>query len=167
MFLLDTNVFITAKNKYYGPDFAPGFWEWIADEYQGRGISTISAVRAELLAQDDELSDWARTMPEGFWLEEDERDGNSLRAVSRWAMSENQRFFPYARAEFLAKADYRLVAMALSRDHVVVTHEVPAPDSKKSIKIPDACRHFGVECRDPFEVFRELGLLLVRPSREV
>lgn len=28
-YLLDANVFIEAKNAYYGFDFCPGFWEWL------------------------------------------------------------------------------------------------------------------------------------------
>jgi hypothetical protein len=28
-YLLDANVFIEAKNRYYGLDFAPGFWDWL------------------------------------------------------------------------------------------------------------------------------------------
>ncbi len=68
MFLLDANVFITAKNTYYGTDFAPGFWEWLAAEYRVVGIRSVTAVRDELLAQEDELSDWARRLPDDFWL---------------------------------------------------------------------------------------------------
>lgn len=29
MFLLDANVFIEAKNRYYGFDICPGFWRWL------------------------------------------------------------------------------------------------------------------------------------------
>ena len=28
-YLLDTNVFIQAKNLHYGMDFCPAFWEWL------------------------------------------------------------------------------------------------------------------------------------------
>ena len=28
-YLLDTNIFIESKNRYYGFDIAPGFWEWL------------------------------------------------------------------------------------------------------------------------------------------
>jgi hypothetical protein len=28
-YLLDTNVFIEAKNRHYGFDFCPAFWDWI------------------------------------------------------------------------------------------------------------------------------------------
>jgi hypothetical protein len=29
-YLLDSNVFIQAKNLHYGFDFCPAFWDWIA-----------------------------------------------------------------------------------------------------------------------------------------
>ena len=28
-YLLDANVFISAKNLHYGLDFCPAFWEWL------------------------------------------------------------------------------------------------------------------------------------------
>ncbi len=28
-YLLDTNVFIQAKNLHYGFDFCPAFWDWL------------------------------------------------------------------------------------------------------------------------------------------
>jgi len=28
-YLLDSDVFIRAKNDHYGFDFCPGFWEWL------------------------------------------------------------------------------------------------------------------------------------------
>lgn len=70
-----------------------------------------------------------------------------------------------ARTDFLAKADDRLVAAAAAGKHVVVTHEVPAPEAKRVVKIPDACAAFAVESREPFRLFGELGLQLVRPPR--
>ncbi|MBF0147506.1 MAG: DUF4411 family protein [Magnetococcales bacterium] len=30
-YLLDSNVFIEAKNRYYAFDICPGFWEWMND----------------------------------------------------------------------------------------------------------------------------------------
>ncbi|MCC6270439.1 MAG: DUF4411 family protein [Microbacteriaceae bacterium] len=163
MYLLDANVFITAKNNYYGVDFVPGFWEWIAEEYLVNDLRSIAAVRDELLAQEDALTAWAREMPQDFWLEELETDVSSLRAIASWTMTGDPRFMQQARTDFLATADYRLVAQAHAGGHVVVTHEAPQPGGKKRIKIPDVCAEFDVEQREPFELFRELGLHLIRP----
>lgn len=163
MYLLDANVFITAKNRYYGIDFAPGFWSWIEQEYANNGLRSIMAVRTELFAQEDDLAEWAHRMPGDFWLEELETDIPSLRDIATWAMTGDPRFYQHARTDFLATADYRLVAQAHGGQHIVVTHEVPQPEGKKKIKIPDVCVAFGVDQREPFELFQELGLKLVRP----
>ena len=31
-YLLDTNVFIQAKQLYYAPDFCPAFWDWLVQQ---------------------------------------------------------------------------------------------------------------------------------------
>ncbi len=43
-YLLDANVFMTAKNLHYGFDFCPAFWEWIVREHQAGnvGLSPVS-----------------------------------------------------------------------------------------------------------------------------
>lgn len=165
MFLLDTNVFITAKNAYYGTDFAPGFWEWIAEDYSANDLRSIAAIRDELLVQEDTLTAWARRMPEDFWLDEEDADVPSLRTIAAWTMTGDPRFAQQARTDFLATADYRLVAQAHAGGHVIVTHEVPQPEGKKRVKIPDACAAFSIGQREPFGLFRELGLKLVQPRR--
>jgi Domain of unknown function (DUF4411) len=166
MYLLDTNVFITAKNTYYGTDFAPGFWDWISQDFAANELRSTAAVYDELLAQDDELTAWARRMPDEFWLDETDEDVPSLREIATWAMGGEPRFNQQARTDFLATADYRLVAQAHSGGHVVVTHEVPQPEGKKKIKIPDVCAAYAVDQREPFGLFRELGLKLVRPPQD-
>ena len=82
MYLLDTNVFITAKNTYYGTDFFAGFWNWIEQEYPATGLRSTAAVRQELEAQEDSLTAWARRMPDEFWLDETESDIPSLRKIA-------------------------------------------------------------------------------------
>lgn len=59
MFLLHSNVFIEAKNRYYAFDLAPFFWEWL-DELCEQEVRTITNIRDELLDGSDELADWMR-----------------------------------------------------------------------------------------------------------
>lgn len=48
MFLLDANVLIEAKNRYYAFDIAPGFWRWLENAHS-RGVAcSIERVREEL-----------------------------------------------------------------------------------------------------------------------
>ena len=59
-YLLDTNVFIEAKNSHYGFDFCPAFWDWL-DAANTKGlVFSIEKVRDELIAGDDELAEWAK-----------------------------------------------------------------------------------------------------------
>lgn len=59
-YLLDANVFISAKNLHYGFDFCPAFWDWLVRENKAGKVYSIERVGDELLAGADELADWAR-----------------------------------------------------------------------------------------------------------
>ena len=75
--------------------------------------------------------------------------------MSQWAAGA-----PYsqgAAATFLQAGDYFLVAQALSLGYTVVTQEKSEPNSKKRIKIPDACLAVGVPCITPFVMLRNEG----------
>lgn len=47
-YLLDANVFIQAKNLYYGLDFCPGFWDWLAVENEAGQVFSIEKVGERL-----------------------------------------------------------------------------------------------------------------------
>ncbi len=150
-YLLDTNVFIEAKNRYYGLDFCPAFWEWI-DQAHGAGVVfSIDKVAGELRGGDDELAAWARERTAAFFLEADASLLPSLRVVSKWATAAG--YEPAAITTFLQDADYYLVAQAHANRHVVVTHEVISSSLKK-IKIPDACLGVGVRSVTAFGMLR-------------
>jgi hypothetical protein len=56
-YLLDTNVFLQAKNLHYGYDFCPGFWDWPKTENVKGNVFSIEKVKDELV--DDDASLWA------------------------------------------------------------------------------------------------------------
>ena len=58
-YLLDTNVFIQARNLHYGFDFCPAFWDWLIEQNAAGVVASIDKVADELAAGDDDLSDWA------------------------------------------------------------------------------------------------------------
>jgi hypothetical protein len=161
MYLFDANPFIEAKNTYYPFEVAPGYWEWIEREHHAGRIASVPAVRDELLRQDDELADWAKALPPSFWIEESGETLPALRTLSIWTMDASHQYMPAARSQFLAVADYRLVAEALAGGHAVVTREQPAPRSKNRILIPDACDAHGVQWISPFSLYTSLGMRLV------
>lgn len=150
-YLLDSNIFIQAKNLHYGFDFCPAFWEWlIAQNVTGR-VASIDKVGDELQAGGDDLSDWATARGRTFFLTPDDTVVPALGSVSAWATG--QTYEAAAIATFLQVADYWLVAHALAHDFVVVTHEVPS-DSTRKIKIPNACIGLSLTCISPYEMLR-------------
>jgi len=150
-YLLDANVFIEAKNRYYGFDICPGFREWLLADPPGERLASIKGVADELLAGTDELATWVKANSDAVFLEPDEAVVAAMPAVTGWAGS--QAYTQEAVAGFLSKADFGLVAHALAHGRTVVTHEVPSTSQNK-IKIPDACQGLGVPWLSPFAMLR-------------
>jgi hypothetical protein len=151
-YLLDANVFIQAKNRHYGFDFCPAFWDWLTASHAAGLVFSIARVRHEIDAGDDDLAEWAGRQAHGFFLEPDPEMVPALGRVSAWATGRD--YEQAGIATFLNAADYYLVGQALAHSHTVVTAEI-ASGSKKRIKIPDACIAVGVRCVTPFVMLRE------------
>ncbi len=66
-YLLDSNVFIQAKNLHYGFDFCPAFWDWMIRLNADGRVASIEKVGDELQAGDDLLAEWAGERGEGFF----------------------------------------------------------------------------------------------------
>jgi len=150
-YLLDSDVFIQAKNLHYGLDFCPAFWDWLVASNTSGLVFSIEKVGDEIEAVADELADWSAARGDSFFLKPDSAILPALATVSSWAAGQN--YESAAVSTFLQKADFYLVAHALAHGHVVVTHEVAAASTKK-IKIPNACIGLGVKPMSPFEMLR-------------
>lgn len=161
MYLLDSNVFIEAKNRYFGFDICPGFWDWLSERHATATVFSVDAVRAELLRGNDQLADWVGALPRTFFLSPDAVSAPYLAELSRWANDPQQRFLPNAISDFLRSADFLLIGQARQLGFTVVTQERPDPYARKRIVIPVACRYLGVDFIDPFELMRREGLRLV------
>lgn len=61
-FLLDSDVFIAAKNAYYAFDICPGFWKGILLAHAQARVRSIDRVRNELLSgrKEEDLVQWVR-----------------------------------------------------------------------------------------------------------
>jgi hypothetical protein len=77
----------------------------------------------------------------------------------------SQGYEPTAVNTFLQVADYYLVAQAHAGGHTVVSHEVPS-DSKKKIKIPNACMGMEIKFMSPYAMLRrERARFVLEPER--
>ncbi|WP_309132620.1 DUF4411 family protein [Brevibacterium sp.] len=152
MYLLDANVLIEAKNRYYSFETAPGFWDWLELMHQKSGACSIDAVFEELTVGDDELAHWAR-QHQDFFREVDRHATRHFAELTGWAVS--QSYTDAALAGFTGNnADYLLVAHARGHDFTVVTHERSKPLARKRVLIPDACQAMNVKTLDTFEMLR-------------
>lgn len=156
-YLLDTNVFIEAKNRYYGFDIVPSFWEWLDRRQSSHEIASILPVYDELAQGNDDLSDWVKARKaSGWWLDvADQEIQESYGEIVTWVMS--QGFTQAAKDEFLTGADPWLIAKARALGVKVVTHEQLDLNAKRKVFIPVVCKHFGVAYLDTFELIRSFG----------
>ena len=150
-YLLDANIFIQAKNSYYGFSFCPAFWEWLIVQNSAHSVFSVSQVGIEIKRGEDELSEWSSNLGKGFFLVPDVEVIERLSELSLWATKQD--FKESAVAEFFKSADYYLIAHALAHNDIVVTHEVGS-NSKKRIKIPTVCQELNVQFLNPFEMLR-------------
>lgn len=151
-YLLDTNVFIAARNLHYGLDFCPAFWDWLIRENQAGRVFSISRVGDELTGGDDELSAWATDRGEGFFVQPDAATLPALGEIAQWVNQQPQ-YTQAAKNTFLQVADYYLVAQAMAGKHTVITHEKPE-NSRTTVKIPNVCLAVNVRYLNPFEMLR-------------
>ncbi len=86
MYLVDANVLIEAKNRYYAFDIAPGFWAWLDRAHDQSLACSIDAVRDELLDGNDELADWARANC-AFFRPIDQGTTRHFGELTAWARS--------------------------------------------------------------------------------
>lgn len=153
-YLLDTNIFIEAKRRYYGMDICPGFWEWL-DQAQTRGIvASVTPVCDELRDGNDELAEWAKGRSHTGWFfsVDDATTQQHYAEIVRYV--HGLPFTQAARDEFLRVADPWLIAKARAINATVVTHEAFDPYIRRKILIPNVCRNFGLTCLDTFDLLR-------------
>ena len=158
-FVLDANVLIDAHRRYYSFDIAPCFWRTLLDLADKGHVISIDKVKQELINSDkeDALNKWANSNFTQWFLSTDNEEViKAYREVINWSVGQAQ-YFDYAKAEFAGNADSWLVAYARANDCIVVTHEQYSRDARKRILIPNACRAFGVDCMNTFEMLRKLN----------
>ena len=155
-FLLDANVFIQAHKSYYGFDICPGFWLALLRQHEAKRLYSIDKIKAELLAQDDALSKWAKNATTGtFFKQTTDKDvADAFRDLMKWVQSEG--FPDQAKSAFADAADGWLVAYAKVNGLILVTHEAYKPDAKNRVLIPNLCVEFDVDWCNTFEMLRTL-----------
>jgi hypothetical protein len=163
IFVLDSDVFIAAKNAYYAFDICSGFWNGLLQQHQSGKVFSVSRVRGELMSgrKTEDLVQWVqKQVPDSFFLDVDSAGVVAAFAeIMLWAQR-HTRYTDGAKAKFATGADGWLVAYARVNGAIVVTNEQPAPDSKSEIKLPDVCAQFAVSAENTFTMLRSLAVKL-------
>lgn len=167
-YVLDANVFIEAKNRYYGFDICPGFWASLIALHDARRVFSIDRIRKELVDQNDEIKDWIENQaPQSFFKKTaDQAVVDAFQDMVQWVYSEHQ-FTDAAKMEFASAPDGWVIAYASANGLVVVTHEEYAPDVKRKVPIPNVCVEFDIEYANTFDVLRDLGEKFIRRTKRI
>ena len=164
-YVVDSDVFITAKNRYYSFDICPGFWKSMVHHHLEGRVFSVDRVRSELLEgrPTEDLVRWLRDqVPEGFFVPVDiDEVVRAYTDIMTWAQCHPNYSDP-AKAKFATGADGWLVAYAQVHGATVVTNERSAPESKREIKLPDVCYRFKVQPLDTFAMLRALNVCFDR-----
>jgi hypothetical protein len=161
IYLLDSDVFIAAKNTYYAFDICPGFWAAVLREHANGRVFSVNRVRGELLtgSKEEDLVQWvSNQVPSTFFKNVDEGPVSAMYAQIMLWSQRHTRYSDAAKAKFATGADAWLVAYAKVHGAIVVTNEQPAPDSKREIKLPDVCVQFNLRPEGTFSMLRNLGV---------
>lgn len=167
IYLIDTNSFIEPFLKFYPFDFAPGFWEQLAQSIKAGKIAVLDLVKNELLQGNDKLKDWVNSLDIGTYV--DRRQPQIIEkygAILQYIQSN-----PCYKASALQEwskgtvADPWLIAVAAINHYTIVTFEksndgLNDRNPSKMAKIPDVAAEFGVETIDLYLMMRELGFML-------
>ncbi len=158
-FLLDSNIFIQAHRMHYPFDIFPSFWNKLLELGNNGSILSIDKVKQELIGGQDKLCNWCQEAIDPNFFVNSSDCLDKYQEIINWA-NNNSQFNSNAKAEFLKAdlADPWLIAYALKNDCEIVTYEVSRPESKRNIKIPEPCNHFGVKYLNLIDLFKELNV---------
>ncbi|MCI7352774.1 MAG: DUF4411 family protein [[Actinobacillus] rossii] len=153
-YLIDANIFITAKNTFYQFGFVQCFWDLLIELHKKGIVYSINAVKHELLIQSDELKDWIKKLPDDFF--EDHflsLDSYAKLMVYGQNLVDSKKVTQKAFDDFADEksADAWIIAHAMTHDCIVVTQEKYNPDAKKRIMIPNVAKDQGIETVTLFE----------------
>ncbi len=157
-YILDANIFMEAKNRYYAFNLCPGFWDSLLHHNSMGNLESIDRVRKELLEGKDNLATWSKKSPDLFASTDSKFVLADYGAIIQWAQSQ-ERFNDAAKSEFASGVDAWVIAYAKANNAIVATQEVSAPKSRKDVKIPDVCNHFNIKCTNTFDMLQKLGIV--------
>lgn len=164
-YILDSNVFIEAKNGYYAFEICPGFWDGLLTNFNSGDLCSITEVKDEITRGKDDLAGWAKKeVPKRFFKGTNNQGVvNKYRDIVAWVQA-NSQFSRAAKSSFATGADGWIIAFAWEHDATVITHEQLREGAKNTVPMPNVCEEFEVSYMDPFAMLQDLGVRFVLDS---
>ena len=163
LYLLDSNVLITANAAYYQVGRIPHFWAWIASLARRGQLKIPAPILDEITPspRDSSFSSWLRTNAQDLAFSEAHSSANLERVLRQG--------YGFAHSDIAAGElsrvlnDAQLISMALASKATrrVVTLESPQPGrpplpEPRNRRIPLVCAQLGISCINTFDLIREL-----------
>ena len=163
VYLIDANILITAHRTTHPLDIHLTFWDKFKEILNNPSIISIDKVKDEIYHFEDDLCSWCKeNINKNFW-KDSSISITEYSEIQNWAS--NNEYMPSAIRDFadLKNADPFLVSYALNQirkgiSTTIVSLEVSAPDSKKSIKLPDVCLEFDIPYINNNDLYRQLNI---------
>jgi predicted nucleic acid-binding protein len=139
---IDANIFIESAHVRLPHDIFPAFWDALHRALQTGQCVAIAEVKNEITKVENPLTKWAKTAP--FVANDDASTIAAMEHVVRAVEAHLPAYRDHAKTKFLDCADPWVIAFCKAHGHTLVTHEVSAPKSLTSVKIPDIAHAVGV-----------------------
>jgi len=156
-YILDANIFIEAKRRYYAFELCPGFWVSLLHHNSIGNLESIDHVAGELLKGKDILATWSKQAKDLFAVTDDKLVLAAYGDIIQWVQDQSH-YTDAAKSEFAVDPDAWVIAYAKANNAVFVTHEMPDLKSRRRVKIPDVCNNFSVKYTNTFDMLRELNI---------
>lgn len=166
MYLVDTNVLITAQKLYYNSDFCQGFWDFLVFHNKNKNIGIIQEIIDEIYKKQDDLSSWVKDNEKNLNIIDNRIEPiqrNYAKIIEKVSNGTVSKYFSdESKSKFLSNADPFLIASAQYYNSIVVTNEIKVESNSSKIKIPNICEYFDVRYESsPYNMMRALQARLV------
>ena len=162
-YLLDSNVLITASERYYELGRIPQFWNWLRRQAENGAIKMPVEMIAEIqpTSYNQALLKWLSDMASELTIDELVQERLIQQVLSEGYQFETSDMGAGLPLRPLGDAILIAYALAQAGTRCVVTLEARQPLSRQlplshNRKIPLVCNLLGIRCIDTFELIREL-----------
>lgn len=156
IYLLDANVLIDANRDYYPIGRVDEFWEWLVYQGEQGALKIPIDIYEEVKAGTDALADWVKDAATEAAIKLDEEVNIDLvRKVTEEGYAPD---LSDIEIEGVGR-DPLFIAYALKdpAGRTVVTTEGTKPSAQRhNKKIPDVCKHFGIQSINTYQLTRLL-----------